>query len=307
MIHRFRNVSRVTSRPGGALLLAVSLAVATLAGIGCDRAGRPGTPTGGQNTPTVQIGPEIPDFSVWRPFFRTDFGDHVTSEVVGTGFAVVADDGDAPRLVTSLRLIGPLAGLDEPADSAAAWASVNEVWLTDAFGVTDTTLRAGEPIESATNESAAEESATPSGDAGASTFPVDLAASELIVISGGPSQRQLKPFRLGDHSVSKGDIVYMVTAVFGGAPASQKCHQATITSVGDDGYLEYTFENQRLSLHAASGAPLLDEGGRVVGVHLAGTTDGIGETVDFTGAETSKSDGPVTGRGMAAAALASLL
>src|SRR6056297_1181486 len=134
------------------LVLAGTFVVATLGGAGCGRFESATPQAGGQRTPTPQIGPEVPGYSVWRPFFSTTLGDHTPSEIVGTAFAVSVGDDAPPRLVTSLRLIGPDTGLAKPDSPAAARASVTEVWLTDAFGATDATLRAGKPVEISTSQ-----------------------------------------------------------------------------------------------------------------------------------------------------------
>ncbi len=296
-------------------VLAGAFAVATLGGAGCGRFESTTPQAGGQRTPTPQIGPDVPDYSVWRPFFSTTLGDHTPSEIVGTAFAVAAEKDAPPRLVTSLRLIGPETGLAKPENPAAARASVTEVWLTDAFGATDGTLRAGQPVEIS-----ASPTSTSSGEPDeGSASPVeqspsdDLAAQELIVVTGGPAEKRLRPLHLADQPASKGDTVWLVTAVFAGAPPSQTCHEATITSVGDDGELRYEFENERLSLHATSGAPLLNDDGEVVGIHFSGDAGDESGEPETQGSEaeepeaTSESEGPVSGRGIASAPLKSLL
>ena len=264
-----------------------TLAVVTLGGIGCSRFENSASQTGGQQAPTVQVGPKVPEYSIWRPFFATTLGNHTPSEIVGTAFAVAADDDAPPRLVTSLRLIGPETGLAKADSPAAARAAITELWLTDTFGATDNTLRAGEPVELAMPHEPTSSGESPEGaDSSAEEEKsVELVARELIVATGGPAEKRLRPLRLADRPALKGDTVWMVTAVFGGASPSQRCHRATITSVGDEGYLEYEFENERLSLHAATGAPLLNDDGLVVGVHL----------------HDSSKDGTIAGRGLVAA------
>ena len=299
------------------LIVAGAVAVANFGGGGCGRF-EPATPqAGGQRTPTPQIGPEVPSYSVWRPFFSTTLGDHTPSEIVGTAFAVSVGDDAPPQLVTSLRLIGPDTGLAKPESPAAARASVTEVWLTDAFGATDATLRAGKPIEISMSQESVSSGEPDEGTASSAEQDPsdDLAAQELIVVTGGPAEKRLRPLPLADQPASIGDTVWMVAAVFAGAPASQTCHEATITSVGDDGELRYEFENERLSLHATAGAPLLNDDGEVVGVHLGEAQNlngsandrGAAEPVPTAGEDGADSDGPGVGRGIASPPLKSQL
>ncbi len=200
--------------------------------------------------------PELADFAVWRPFFFTSVGDHKIDEIVGTAFAVRIRDGDQPYLLTTSHLLGPETGLDHLIEPSKIREQVNHVVASEAFGATDSFIDLALPLD----------------------LPVDLEtdnqgrATDVLLIPGGPGAKRLRPISLAEGAPEVGDSIWLGTAVFGGAPASQKVHQAEVFVIRD-GTVSYRFHNPLLDLKAAAGAPLLDRNGRIVGMHLKGSAD----------------------------------
>lgn len=201
--------------------------------------------------------PEVKEFCVWRPFFFTTVGNHATDEIIGSTFAIKLKDGDQTYLLTALHLLGPETGLSQQIEPGEIRKLVDRVVISDAFGATDTVLDAGIPLELDTDVASAE----------------SWLALDALMLPAGPSAKRLKPLSFSATQLSVGDPIWLCTAVFGGAPASDKTHRAKVTSIGENGAFEYVYANQKLSLQAADGAPLLGMDGAVVGMHLRQSTD----------------------------------
>lgn len=201
--------------------------------------------------------PPVPSFSIWRPFFFTSVGDHDISTPPGTAFVIRPSEAAQPYLVTALQLLGPSTGLTEAVTPGQVRDSVNQVVVSEAFGASDSTVQVDIPLE------------------------LDLAQGDaaywneagLLLIPAGGAAKKLKPLVIASSAPSLGDPVWLATAVYGGAPASQFTHRATVTGVSETGAVEYAFENVELSLQAATGAPLLNAAGEVVGMHVSRQTD----------------------------------
>ena len=230
-------------------LLGIAIILSGLA-IGCRRSEAPPLAMPAEADPTPF---DVPDFAVWRPFFFTAAGDHSTSEIIGTAFAIRFAEQGEPVLLTAYHLLGPEAGLTMRIEPGTLREMVNQVVVSDAFGVSDSTQRVDQPIELAADGTAAD----------------DWIGLDMVVVPVGASAKRFHPLDVSDTLLEIGDSIWMSAAVFGGAPASQRAHRATVTSIDtESGAIEYRFENDRLSLRAADGAPLLDARGRVVGMHL---------------------------------------
>lgn len=201
--------------------------------------------------------PAVKEFCVWRPFFFTSVGNHATDEIIGSTFAIKLKDGDQTYLLTALHLLGPETGLKQQIEPGEIRKLVDRVVISDAFGATDTVLDAGIPLELNTDVASAE-----------SWLELDA-----LMLPAGPSGKRLEPLLFSATQLSVGDSVWLCTAVFGGAPASDKTHRAIVTAIGEDGEFAYEFANEKLSLEAADGAPLLGLDGAVVGMHLRPSVD----------------------------------
>lgn len=201
--------------------------------------------------------PPVAPFSVWRPYFFTTVGDHDISVPPGTAFVIRPAESDQPYLVTALQLLSPDTGLAATVAPGQIRKSVSQVVVSEAFGASDSTVQVDIPLE------------------------LDLAQGDaaywkeagVLLIPAGGAAKKLKPLVIASSVPSLGDPVWLATAVDGGAPASQFTHRATVTGVSETGAVEYAFENADLSLRAATGAPLLNAAGEVVGMHVSRQTD----------------------------------
>jgi hypothetical protein len=201
-------------------------------------------------------GPDVPDRSVWRPFLTNRLRPQALDDVRGTGFAVGVPGEKQPLLVTAMHLIDPSLGLIESAEKATELqAEITEATVTEAYGVEDQFRVVGgvRPLASQRRtEEATKKSLT----------------NELLVFDGGPSAKRMRPLSFSETPAAVGDRIWLATAAYGGASPSVVAHQAVVEELRDDGGLLYSFTNEALSLQAADGAPLLNEQGKVIGMHL---------------------------------------
>ena len=87
-------------------LLGIAIILSGLA-IGCRRSEAPPLAMPAEADPTPF---DVPDFAVWRPFFFTAAGDHSTSEIIGTAFAIrFAEQGGQFLVTTESILLGAIA------------------------------------------------------------------------------------------------------------------------------------------------------------------------------------------------------
>ncbi|QDV46804.1 hypothetical protein Enr13x_67130 [Stieleria neptunia] len=240
-----------TARLSGAgLLLALAL-------VGCSSESDFGASTRQRaNSPAVADpyrGPSVRDFTIWRPYVAVNEIQIDPDVILATAFAVHLEPGDAPVMIMPLH---PALQQSDPVvnrDAAdAARSGVTKIMVSEAFGAADAMRQLREIIEF--------EDADASDD--------DRWARDLVAVSTGALARGIRPLPLATEAPQVGDTVWMATAVYAGASPSRVAHQATVTEVDGDGRIAYRFANSRLSLQATPGAPLLDDKGHVVGVHL---------------------------------------
>lgn len=236
----------------------------------------PGSPQANTNAPVEAPvesekdgSPELADYSVWRPFFFTTFGNHATDEICGSAFAVKLNESDQAYLVTALHLLGPETGLSEQIKPGKIRESIETIVVNEAFGASDSMVTVALPLELDLD-----------------LFPLETwLETDALLIPGGPGSKRFKPIPISDDSVLVGDVIWLGAGAFGGAPASDKTHEATVTAVSDSGQFDYVFKNKRLSLKGADGAPLLSSDGSVVGMHLRpllDSADVVGRGVSAT-------------------------
>jgi len=228
----------------------IAMLCVNVGGCGPDRSGQyvpPAKPAGG-----AEEGPTIEKFSVWRPFFFTAYGNHAVDEIVGTAFAIRTPKADQTYLLTAHHLLGPKTGLSQVIKPQTADQWVNRIIVSEAFGASDSPFDAGMPIN-ALSDDATEDA----GD-----------ERTILLLAAGPVGSRLKPFSFSDAKVAVGDEVFLVTAVFTGESPSKRTHRAIVKAVHDDGTFECMFDNEKLGLDGADGAPLIDAEGRVIGMNL---------------------------------------
>ncbi len=200
--------------------------------------------------------PRIEDLTVWRPYFNTTAGSVEAGKVIGTAFTTRLSEAESPVVVTALHHFGVGSGLDRELNPSELRRVVQRGFSSDAFGMSDRIFHLGQvrsfPIEA--------------GDAAAEQRWIDL---DVAVFEIG-NQLPKRWLELGDVAPALDQRIWLVTAVFGGAPATQKCHPARVISSDSTHQLSYRFENTNLSLEATEGAALVSDDGFVIGIHLGG-------------------------------------
>ncbi|QEG02118.1 hypothetical protein Mal15_62010 [Stieleria maiorica] len=212
-------------------------------------------------------GPAVSDFAIWRPFVELGEFEIAPDRIRSTAFAVRLDGEDRPVVMIplhpALQLLEPVVDR-EAAQSARS--GIRKTMIAEAFGAETEMRRLDKVVDLEAP----------------SVLVGDSLTHDLLIVSPGATARRLRPLTLAANPARVGDVVWMATAVYRGAPASQVGHPATVTRIDDDGRMAYRFLNESLSLYATDGAPLLDDAGHVVGVHLGPTVDEdtVGEEPD---------------------------
>ncbi|WP_372894565.1 hypothetical protein [Stieleria sp.] len=235
------------------------------------------------NSPAVvdrYRGPTVRDFTIWRPYVAVNEFPIDPDEIRATAFAVRLVTGDDPVMIMPLHpALQQPDPIVNPDAAQAARSGVTKIMVSEAFGASDAMRQLRQIIEfEEVGESA-----------------VDRWTHDLVAVSTGSLARGLRPLQFATATPSVGDTVWMATAVYAGASPSRVAHEATVIRIDGDGRMEYRFANSRLSLQATAGAPLLDDEGHVVGVHLAEPGD-EGSTAEVP-------EGGVFGFGVSAAEL----
>lgn len=231
-------------------LLRLAAVAGALALLNC----RP-TPPAPAPTQVTSPGPEVPRFSVWRPFFFTSHGDHDISYPPASGFAIRVEADGPPYLITALHILSPESGLAAAVAPESLSESIRQLVVSEAFGASDSTHPLKPPLDL--------DPALADSDYWTKTDAV------FIPLAG--TLPKVRPFEIGDVPLRVGDTVWLSTAVYAGASPSQTTHRAEVTAVTEDGRIEYRFENPRLSFQAADGAPLIDDSGKLIGMHQRAT------------------------------------
>ncbi len=201
----------------------------------------------------IEGSPDVPEYSVWRPFFKTDAGNVSSGTTVGTAFLAQPYAEGKTYLVTAAHLYGTATGLSRDI-RPSEWASaIQSTHVGDAFGATDAIKAVGAPL-------------TPVDADSEQQRWVDL---DIIALNTGPNLNG-NAFKFSNESVHTGQRLWLVTALFAGASASQKCHAVTVNTVDPSGSITYTFKNAKISFRATEGAPLLFDSGAIAGIHLRG-------------------------------------
>ncbi len=209
--------------------------------------------------------PTLSGGTLFRPQFTTRDG------VIdaGTAFAAKIEGASGVFIISALHLFGEAGGLDADIPSEqlpAAWSGLtledcsNHNWFGE-VKIRPVLLTDAKPLPAP------------------SVFG-DVAACVVTDETG------FTPLPLGTKDPQPGERVWMLANVIG-SPSTR--HAATIYGF-EDGWLLYEFEQTHIELRATSGAPIVDQSGRVVAVNAGGgeqqgVTIGVGTPVTkFVGA-----------------------
>jgi hypothetical protein len=115
--------------------------------------------------------------------------------------------------------------------------------------------------------------------------PLSVVEARPYSEGGAPRDVALFPLRahdfesllLSDETARWGRPVWLIASVEGGEPATKLLHPARVTTTNAQ-WLEFDYQNPNLDLTATSGAPIVDERGRVVGINI-GVKRGVGRLI----------------------------
>jgi hypothetical protein len=198
--------------------------------------------------PSSQTPPVAPDWFVFRPSFQTDEGE----VYAGTAFPIRLPGYDRPVILTAIHLLGPGGGMSRDVPPAEIPKVVKGLRLHDCFDVQRTMTFASEPL--VIREAAPLGASGRAGD---------------IVAFWAPKKEELHCVEMSVAASKRGEQVWLVASVVSGAPADQRLHPARVMGM-DDGYLLYQYENPKVSKQATSGAPVINQSGRLVAINLGG-------------------------------------
>jgi Trypsin-like peptidase domain len=184
--------------------------------------------------------------AICSPEFRTVQG----RLAAGTAFVVrwPASERSQALLVTAHHLFGPDGGLPKQVtwqELPTFVRSVRCVQLSTKASV----LEAGPPVPVRDAQAYSERGAA--GDVAV----FRLAASKMVSLE----------FRRAEPVLKR--PVWLAARVAGGEPPEKLLHRATLVTV-DREWIEFAYDNSSLNLTATSGAPIVDEEGRVVGINI---------------------------------------
>ena len=175
----------------------------------------------------------------------------------GTAFAVTVEGAKAPILLTAHHIFGPWGGLDAQLSSEEVASFVTGGSVLDVFSEKDTGAKIGQAIPIA--------GAAAVGDAGSADK--DLAAFYL------EDADALQPLKLAENPPAAGDKLYLLAYLWDtDTPHENGIYEATCLGV-EAGNIVYQLDEE-FSTSGASGAPVINSAGEVVGVHAAASENG---------------------------------
>jgi len=238
------------------------LFIAVLIAVGCRNPDDDYVPAP-QPSPNLPGAPLIPEIAVLRPYFQTTLGNVDVGSAVGTAFAVEQSGSDSPIVLTALSVLGTASGLTRQAQSAELKEIFTTCTLGSAFGGFDGVVVANGFV--VIPESA--------------SFDQPSAAGDILAITM-PAKSRVGTFKLSEDLPTQGESIWLSTAMFAGAPPSQRQHSAIVTGQDASGNITYTFDNPKITHQGTLGAPILNKKGDVVAIHLGGTTE-AGKLIGF--------------------------
>jgi hypothetical protein len=201
----------------------------------------PADPAKTHNANIGLVEPQFPKGFVGSPTFRTTAG----TQAAGTAFLARRAGDDRVFILTVHHLLGPDGGFKELVPHEQVPAFVLGIQLDELFGNSTPYEVKGCFVPSAGN--------------------LDDPLFELAVFKTSGVMADSAPV-LADVLPAEGDPVWVIAHVRGGVPAGELVHRAhAIKSAGPWFWCE--FDNPNIITNGASGAPVLNAEGQVVGIY----------------------------------------
>jgi hypothetical protein len=257
------SVRSLTSRRPRTLILAVTgiLSVLFLAPRKGDEGPDP-LPDPKASSPIV-IAPRVPLRMIFRPLFKTP--DHEFA--AGAAFLARVPFCSDPILFSALQNIGPAGGYYTQVLGSNLDDMVSGIELREAY--------TGEKMLSPEIEPLTIPAAAPLGTPSEAGDVAAFRARGSAHLESGFLSEDATPPPPGSH----------IWLAFGASPSNDvsasgtpdkglpRIHHGFVTE-SRDGLLYYTLDDPAVPLRGSCGAPLIAEGGRIVGIHLGATTGG---------------------------------
>lgn len=173
----------------------------------------------------------------------------------GTAFSIQTDYSKEPILVTAHHLFGPLGGLEIQLNGNEVSKFVTGGEIFDMFSekTSGTTIKENITISDA----------EPLPD-----INKDVAAFKLN------NTGNLKPFKVSDKPCKKGDKLYLLASLWNNDTVNENNIYSGKCKSDADGILYYELD-KNFSTNGASGAPIVNEKGEVVGIHIGSDGNGL--------------------------------
>jgi hypothetical protein len=195
------------------------------------------------------VEPKVPDKFVLKPTINLQN----SALHAGTAFAAKIEGEKQPVIVTAIHIFGPAGGLKKDIPSTNLPKAVKNIELTDVFN--------GNNCGTVSNVLSIP-------NANYKYYKNDVAA----FLSG--KNTNVSPLKISSKIPNVGDNVWLAAGFTSEDNSKkQKLYRATVVE-SSDSILSYEYENNKLTLQATSGAPILNEKGEIVGINLGHKQDG---------------------------------
>ncbi len=196
----------------------------------------------GCDAPENHAQPKLPYTTLYKPTFNyKSSGEHT----VGHMFAVEHTNGTF--MVTAQHLFGKAGGLDRQLSPEEIPEELSSVLAKN--------------ISTGQSTNIGEYVIFPN----ASTLSKEGAENDLAVFR----TTELHGLKLATNKPKEDEIVWLYSSLKKQKPGDSLLHPAKVWDV-DERFIKYSFLNRSINLRATSGAPLLNQKGEVVGIHVGG-------------------------------------